>query len=120
MHVLSVNQFDRPLLDELFEVARELKNRIEAGEVLDLMKGKILSNVFYEPSTRTRWFRSLKNVATFFHSMLYQLLIFCCHAAAGWNGHAVGLNNFKCEERLRKRKTFRLELTVNLQRRKSW
>jgi aspartate carbamoyltransferase catalytic subunit len=50
---LSVSQFDREDLDYLFGVAREMRVTVERVGAFDLLKGKVLANLFYEPSTRT-------------------------------------------------------------------
>lgn len=52
-HVLSVSQFERPFLLELFRRADELAT-LGAREVVGTAKGAILATLFYEPSTRTR------------------------------------------------------------------
>jgi aspartate carbamoyltransferase len=51
--ILSVKQFDRPDLEYIFEVAHEMSVMVERIGTFDLLKGKILANLFYEPSTRT-------------------------------------------------------------------
>lgn len=51
--ILSVKQFDRNALDYIFEVAHEMRIMVERIGTFDLLKGKILANLFYEPSTRT-------------------------------------------------------------------
>lgn len=48
-HILSAKQFDKDTLEDLFLSAKKLRN-----ERNDLLKGKILSTIFYHPSTRTR------------------------------------------------------------------
>ena len=53
MHIVSVEQFDRQDLDTIFEVAREMRSMVERVGSFDLLKGKVLANLFYEPSTRT-------------------------------------------------------------------
>lgn len=52
-HVLSVNQFNRADLHVLFTVAQEMRLGVERQGVLDILKGRVLCNLFYEPSTRT-------------------------------------------------------------------
>jgi carbamoyl-phosphate synthase/aspartate carbamoyltransferase len=52
-HILSVSQFSRSELHDLFTVAQEMKVGVERDGVLDLLKGKVLCTIFYEPSTRT-------------------------------------------------------------------
>ncbi len=51
--ILSVNQFDRGQLDNIFDVAHEMYEMVTRVGSFDLLKGKILANLFYEPSTRT-------------------------------------------------------------------
>jgi aspartate carbamoyltransferase catalytic subunit len=52
-HILSVNQFDRAYLLDLFEHAAMLRNLPRSAQRTRL-PGWILATVFYEPSTRTR------------------------------------------------------------------
>ena len=51
--ILSVGQFDRQQLDYIFAVAHEMYEMVARVGSFDLLKGKILANLFYEPSTRT-------------------------------------------------------------------
>ena len=51
--ILSVNQFKRSDLEYIFGVAHEMREMVERIGTFDLLKGKILANLFYEPSTRT-------------------------------------------------------------------
>jgi len=51
--ILSVKQFGRPELEYAFAVAREMQEMVTRVGSFDLLKGKILANLFYEPSTRT-------------------------------------------------------------------
>ncbi len=51
--ILSVSQFDKTNLDYIFGVAHEMRVLVERFGSADLLQGKILSNLFYEPSTRT-------------------------------------------------------------------
>ena len=51
--ILSVKQFDRSDLNYIFDVAHEMRVMVERIGTFDLLKGKILANLFYEPSTRT-------------------------------------------------------------------
>ena len=51
--ILSVSQFDRDDLETIFEVAHEMYGMVERIGTFDLLKGKVLTNLFYEPSTRT-------------------------------------------------------------------
>ncbi len=51
--ILSVKQFSRTDLDYIFGVAHEMREMVQRVGTFDLLKGKILTNLFYEPSTRT-------------------------------------------------------------------
>ncbi len=51
--ILSVRQFTRPDLEYIFGVAHEMREMVARVGTFDLLKGKILVNLFYEPSTRT-------------------------------------------------------------------
>lgn len=51
--ILSVSQFDRSDLETIFAVAHEMRGMVERIGSFDLLKGKVLTNLFYEPSTRT-------------------------------------------------------------------
>jgi len=51
--IVSVNQFSREDLSYLFAVAHEMYEMVRRIGTFDLLKGKILANLFYEPSTRT-------------------------------------------------------------------
>lgn len=52
-HILTVEQFTRHDLHGLFNVAQELRTQVERNGVLDILKGKVMCSMFYEPSTRT-------------------------------------------------------------------
>ena len=51
--ILSVKQFSRSDLEYIFAVAHEMHTMVDHVGTFDLLKGKILANLFYEPSTRT-------------------------------------------------------------------
>lgn len=51
--IISVKQFNRADLEYIFGVAHEMRGMVERIGTFDLLKGKILANLFYEPSTRT-------------------------------------------------------------------
>lgn len=51
--VLAVDQFDDAMLREVFVVANRMKEMVQAHGKADMLRGRILANVFYEPSTRT-------------------------------------------------------------------
>ena len=52
-HILSVKQFTQRDMYDLFAVANEMRVQVERNGSLDILKGKILCTIFYEPSTRT-------------------------------------------------------------------
>jgi len=52
-NILTVRQFSRNDLEYIFSVAHEMRTMVERVGTFDLLKGKILANLFYEPSTRT-------------------------------------------------------------------
>lgn len=52
-HILSVKQFTERDLAAVFEVAEEMRMMVERVGSFDLLKGKVLAILFYEPSTRT-------------------------------------------------------------------
>jgi aspartate carbamoyltransferase len=52
-HVLAVKQFSREDLDRIFAVAHDMRAMVESQGGSDLLKGRVLANMFYEPSTRT-------------------------------------------------------------------
>lgn len=52
-HILSVNQFSRQDLHLLFTVTQEMRLGVQRQGVLDILKGRLLCTMFYEPSTRT-------------------------------------------------------------------
>jgi aspartate carbamoyltransferase len=52
-HILSVSQFSLDDIAYIFDVAEEFRLLVRRIGVLDLLKGYVLANLFYEPSTRT-------------------------------------------------------------------
>jgi carbamoyl-phosphate synthase / aspartate carbamoyltransferase len=52
-HVLSVKQYNRADLHYLFAVAQEMRLGVQREGVLNLLRGRVLCTLFYEPSTRT-------------------------------------------------------------------
>src|SRR5215831_403010 len=52
-HILSVSQFSLNDLAYIFDVAEEFRLMVKRVGSLELLKGFILANLFYEPSTRT-------------------------------------------------------------------
>ena len=53
MDILSVKQFSKEDLIYIFSVAHEMREMVARVGTFDLLKGKILASLFYEPSTRT-------------------------------------------------------------------
>ena len=53
-HILSVDQFARGDIDRLFTVADALVPFARRERITRVLQGAILSNMFFEPSTRTR------------------------------------------------------------------
>jgi carbamoyl-phosphate synthase/aspartate carbamoyltransferase/dihydroorotase/carbamoyl-phosphate synthase/aspartate carbamoyltransferase len=51
--ILSVDQFDKAHLDHIFARAREMRAMAQHAGAADLLKGFVLTCLFYEPSTRT-------------------------------------------------------------------
>ena len=51
--ILSVKQYARTDLEYIFGVAHEMREMVQRVGTFDLLKGKILASLFYEPSTRT-------------------------------------------------------------------
>ncbi|ORY65375.1 uncharacterized protein BCR38DRAFT_432593 [Pseudomassariella vexata] len=52
-HVLSVAQYSRSDLHLLFTVAQEMRLGVQREGVLNTLRGRVLTTMFYEPSTRT-------------------------------------------------------------------
>ena len=53
-HVLSVDQFDRSAMERVFAVADDMTPYAHRRRITRVLEGAILSNMFFEPSTRTR------------------------------------------------------------------
>jgi aspartate carbamoyltransferase len=51
--IVSVRQFSDGDLAYIFDVAHEMREMVARIGAFDLLKGKLLANLFYEPSTRT-------------------------------------------------------------------
>ena len=51
--IVSVSQFTRDDLSYIVEVADEMRGIVRRVGATDLLKGHVLANLFYEPSTRT-------------------------------------------------------------------
>lgn len=52
-HIISVKQFAREELHELFEIAQDMRSIVARVGHYDLLRGKVMAALFYEPSTRT-------------------------------------------------------------------
>lgn len=53
-HILSVNQFNRDAIEEVFAVANQMQPYALRQKRTEVLRGAILGNLFFEPSTRTR------------------------------------------------------------------
>lgn len=53
-HIISVNQFERPDVERVFEVADAMVPYAHRERMTKVLDGAILGNMFFEPSTRTR------------------------------------------------------------------
>ena len=51
--IISVRQFDRDKLGYIFGLAEEMRHMVQQIGSADLLRGRVLVNLFYEPSTRT-------------------------------------------------------------------
>ncbi len=51
--IISVSQFDRDLLDYVFARGREMRELVQRVGGTDILRGHVLTALFYEPSTRT-------------------------------------------------------------------
>jgi aspartate carbamoyltransferase catalytic subunit len=51
--ILSVSQFHKPQLNYIFERAREMRAMVKQVGGVELLKGRVLTCLFFEPSTRT-------------------------------------------------------------------
>lgn len=61
-HILSVDQFDDEFINKIFSYARRIEEN--PNQYRNVLSGKILTNLFYEPSTRT---------SSSFHSAMVRL-----------------------------------------------
>ena len=53
-HIVSVDQFERADIDRLFAVADDMLPYANRQRITRVLRGAILTNMFFEPSTRTR------------------------------------------------------------------
>lgn len=54
MDVVSIRDFDRGQIEEILELSRKMLPYARGEKVTRMLEGKILGNLFFEPSTRTR------------------------------------------------------------------
>lgn len=52
-NILTVKQFSHQDIHDLFNLAHEMRLQVERNGILDILRGKVLCTLFYEPSTRT-------------------------------------------------------------------
>jgi aspartate carbamoyltransferase catalytic subunit len=52
--VLSLKEFERDDLEQIFEIARDMETIVRARTITDLLSNKILATAFFQASTRTR------------------------------------------------------------------
>jgi len=52
--ILHGNQFSKRDIDAILKTASYFEKILKTKSAVSLLKGKILANLFYEPSTRTR------------------------------------------------------------------
>ena len=53
-HLISIKDLSREEIEEIIKKSGEMEAVLKNNENLDIMKGKILATLFFEPSTRTR------------------------------------------------------------------
>lgn len=53
-HIISINQFDRQDVERIFDVADAMRPYAMRERITRVLEGAIVSNMFFEPSTRTR------------------------------------------------------------------
>lgn len=53
-HVVSIKDFTRDEINEILDIAQEMKKTSEGKKTNKSLNGKILGTLFFEPSTRTR------------------------------------------------------------------
>jgi len=54
MHILSMKDFSKEMIDHILETAEKLEPIAVMKERSDMLAGKVLAVLFFEPSTRTR------------------------------------------------------------------
>ncbi len=53
-HIISIRDFSREEIDFVLKKSRLMEKKLNSKSPLNLMDGKLLANLFFEPSTRTR------------------------------------------------------------------
>jgi aspartate carbamoyltransferase catalytic subunit len=53
-HLLSLQQLERREIEKILDEAAAFKNLHQSGQKLDHLRGVVVANLFFEPSTRTR------------------------------------------------------------------
>lgn len=53
-HVIEAQQFNKESLEEIFKEADQMEKVVRGGCEVDILRGKGMVSLFYEPSTRTR------------------------------------------------------------------
>lgn len=53
-HIISINDFSRDEIDFVLKKSAVMEKKLYGSTTSSLMKGRILANLFFEPSTRTR------------------------------------------------------------------
>ncbi len=53
-HIISIRDFSRDEIDFILKKSAVMEKKLLSNKSLNLMKGKLLANLFFEPSTRTR------------------------------------------------------------------
>lgn len=53
-HILSVEQFSRSDIEHIFRIADDMRVYADRARITRVLEGAIVSNMFFEPSTRTR------------------------------------------------------------------
>ena len=53
--IISIDQFDKETLESIYDVSFFMEKRIREEGSLDILNGKTMASLFFEPSTRTRF-----------------------------------------------------------------
>jgi aspartate carbamoyltransferase catalytic subunit len=53
--IISISQFNKESLERIYEISFDIEKKIKEGAGLDILRGKVLASLFFEPSTRTRF-----------------------------------------------------------------